>query len=78
MMNNEQKFLVSITAIAAIAIVLVAQLSVNYWKDHNAKIVQLIEQGTDPVAVMCAMQDDYGRNPVCLVLAAKENVNEPW
>ena len=76
MMSNDQKFWVLINAIAAIAIVFVAALATNYWKDHNAKIVQLIEQGTDPVAVMCAMQDDYGRNPVYLVLATKGVSND--
>jgi len=72
-MNDTSKFWIACNAIAGVTLVLVVVLSTSYWKDHNAKIVELIGSGTDPVAAMCAMQDDYGIMPVCLVLAAKKD-----
>ena len=72
-MNGEQKFWVFINSVICITIIAITSHVTDYWKDHNDKIVQLIEQGADPIAVMCAMQDDYGTNPVCLMLAAKTN-----
>lgn len=43
----------------------------DYWKDHNTKIVQLIKEGTPPVEAMCAMQNDYGKHPTCIIIATK-------
>ena len=71
-MNNESKFWISVSAIGGAVVVAVIFLATSYWKDHNAKIVEMVANGTDPVAAMCAMQDDYGKMPVCLVLAAKK------
>jgi len=70
-MNDESKFWISINAIIFTAIVFIVFFSTTYWKDHNAKIVEMVGSGTDPVAAMCAMQDDYGKMPVCIILATK-------
>ena len=70
-MSSENSFWLSCWGIVGTTLVLIVALSTNYWIDHNAKVVGLIESGVDPVAVMCAMQDDYGVHPTCLVLAAK-------
>lgn len=53
-------------------IVALVALSINYYKDHNSKIVELINQGVPAVEAICALQDDYGKNPTCLVIAAKQ------
>lgn len=71
-MNSDEKFWISLWAVISTAVVLVVLISTLYWRDHNAKIVEMVRNGTDPVAAMCAMQDDYGVMPVCLVLAAKK------
>lgn len=70
-MSDTSKFWIAVNAIAMVGFFSIVYLSTNYWKDHNTKIVQMISDGVDPVAAMCAMQDDYGTMPVCLVLAAK-------
>ena len=70
-MSNESKFWIVQWAIFCIAIIVVTLCTTIYWKDHNDKIVELIEKGVDPVAIMCAMQDDHGNHPTCIVLAAK-------
>lgn len=72
-MNNEGKFWVSISIVFSIAIVFVVYFSTGYWKDYNGKILTLIENGVNPVSAVCAMQNDYGENPTCIVLAAKKN-----
>ncbi len=69
---SENTLWVIVTTVISSAIVSSILIGTLYWKDHNAKIVQLIGDGVDPVAAMCAMQDDYGQMPVCIVLAAKK------
>ena len=70
-MNSESKFWLIFNATLLTAIVLVSYMTMSYWKDHNEKVVNMIKQGINPVAIMCAMQDSYGRHPTCVVLASK-------
>ncbi len=70
-MDSENKYWLGFFSIVGIVIISVLFISLSYWKDHNAKIVELIGEGVDPVAAMCAMQNSYGRMPVCIVLAVK-------
>ena len=74
-MDSEGKFWTTISALFIILLLGVTSLGTSYWVDHNTKIVHLIESGVDPVEVMCAMQDDYGNTPVCLILATKKASN---
>ena len=69
---NDNIFWVSVWTVLGVTILGLAFAIQSYWIDHNTKIVELIGQGVDPVAAMCAMQNDYGLHPVCLVLAAKK------
>ena len=43
----------------------------NYHSNANETIERLIKEGYDPVAVKCAIEDTYGNQPTCIVLAAK-------
>lgn len=72
-MSNENKFWILSSAIFSTAVVLITLISTMYWDNHNAKIVDLVKSGIDPVAAMCAMQDDYGKHPTCIVLAVKKD-----
>lgn len=69
-MSEEGKFWVWTNITVSLLVVVLSALTTSYWKDHNTKIASMVADGVDPVAVMCAMQDDYGNMPVCLVLAA--------
>lgn len=71
-MNNEQKFWIIQWAITGIIVLGVTGIGVSYWKDHNTKIVSLIEKGVPPVEVMCAMQGDHNDGPLCILVAAKK------
>ena len=73
-MDNESKFWLGFFAIIG-AVILGISFSISwYWSDHNAKVVQLISDGVDPVAAMRAMQDDYGNHPTCIILATKRDI----
>jgi len=72
-MSESRKFWLSINSILGVVILGVVFLGTSYLKDYNKKIVDMVGQGVDPVAVMCAMQDDYGNMPVCIVLASKKS-----
>ena len=73
-MSDNSKFWIAINFIICSAFVSIVYVSTQYWIDHNTKIVKMIADGEDPVSAMCAMQDDYGRNPTCIVLAAKSTL----
>lgn len=79
-MGNDNKFWLciwSILSTTVISIVIsIAFFSMSYWKDHNSKIESMVNNGINPVAAMCALQDDYGKNPVCIVLATKSKESE--
>jgi len=68
-MGEDSKFFIAVAAITGITILGVGLLFTSYWKDHNAKIAEMVASGVDPVAAMCAMQDDYGNHPTCIILA---------
>ena len=70
-MDSENKFWAIIWTLIATVILGIAFGIVSYWEHHNEIVAQLIAEGVNPVAVKCALQDDYGRMPVCLVLATK-------
>jgi hypothetical protein len=70
-MDKDQTFWVSLNSIFCITIVLVAFLTADYWDRHNQKIVDMIKSGVTPAGAMCAMQDDYGDHPTCIILATK-------
>jgi len=69
---NDKTFWATVWAVILMGAISTGYFTSHYWIDHNAKIVNLIENGVDPIAAMCAMQNDYGNLPVCLVLAAKK------
>jgi len=61
-----------ITFIIASCITANIGISLLYWNATNQKIVDMVKDGVDPVAAICAIQDDYGKMPVCIALAAKD------
>lgn len=71
--TNESKFWLLLWCIGALALVAIVGQSLDYWKDHNTKIVQLIKDGVSPVEALCALQDDYGEHPVCIITATKNH-----
>lgn len=71
-MSNDDKFWISISLITGLVIAIVTFLGLEYWKDHNATIVELVKSGASPVEAMCAMQNDYGTHPTCIIIATKQ------
>ena len=70
-MSSEGKFWIAVWFVVAFGVVSFTAVIADYWKDHNTKIVKMIEDGVDPVAAMCALQDDLGKHPTCVILATK-------
>ncbi len=65
------KFWLGINFIIVAGICCITAMSTNYWGDYNTKIVRMIADGVNPLEAVCAMQNDYGKSPTCIVLAAK-------
>ena len=71
-MNNDTKLAIAVGMMASAIIITFILANMTYWINHNGKIVALIENGVSPIEAQCALQDDYGKNPTCLVLAARK------
>lgn len=73
-MDNESKFWILINAIVAAA-VSVLILSITAYSMHkNSKLSEIIRGGTNPIAANCALNDDYGKAPSCVIIARKAEV----
>ncbi len=71
-LTPESKFWITIFALISVIVVTLTLSITAYWTHHNAQIVKLVVSGTPAVEAMCALQNDYGRMPVCLVIATKQ------
>ena len=71
-MSDESKFWLGITGILSAAVVLIVFAGTIYWNNQSKIIAEMVKNGASPIAAMCATQDDYGKNPTCIVLATKE------
>ena len=75
-MDKDGIFWAIIMALFSTIITVILIGSFDYWKHHNRLIANMVNDGINPVAAMCAMQDDYGNNPVCVILATQSNMCE--
>jgi len=71
-MNNEGKFWVATWAVCGVVFLGFFLIVSGYYMDKNAKITEMVKSGVSPVEAVCALSDDYGNNPTCVVLAAKK------
>lgn len=71
-MHSSDKLLAIFSLLATLIILGSVAFSTNYYKHQNTKIVELIKAGVSPVAAMCAVQDDLGNHPTCVILAAEQ------
>ena len=52
---------------------MIVAIGSSYWKDYNTQLVSMIvDNGVSPIEATCALQDDYGNNPSCIILAIEE------
>lgn len=70
-MTDNQLWTSIMVIIGLVAVALMGAFT-GYYKHQNEVIAAMVKDGVDPVAAKCALQDDYGRNPTCLVLAARK------
>lgn len=68
----DNKFWLFTSLIFSLLFIAILYISTDYWKNHNTKIVTLIQEGVSPTEAMCALQDDYGTHPVCVIHATKQ------
>ena len=70
-MDDEGKFWLGTTAIVAITLITIVCSALRYNDNRDAYIADMVASGADPQKVVCAMHDDYGKNPTCIILATK-------
>jgi hypothetical protein len=71
-LSNQSKFWLGANLIVCTAVVCIIWVISSYYKDLNAQVASMVNAGADPIAVSCALQDSYGNNPVCVVIASKK------
>ena len=52
---------------AFVLIALMVTLS-GYSANHKSQIVELVKQGSSPIAASCALDDSRGNNPSCIII----------
>jgi hypothetical protein len=73
-MDSDQKFWAIFTAIIG-AVVTALILTVASVTKHNDKIIlEMVEEGADPLAASCAITNTQGNSPTCIAIAARTNV----
>lgn len=68
-MNSDDKFWLSLWVIAGVIVISVELVVCSYYKDKNAQIVDAIKFGSDPIEVVCAMDNQGGYSQICTILA---------
>jgi hypothetical protein len=66
-MNTEQKFWLVVILCITLIIVTVSVVTAFYWTKRNILITDMVKNGTDPVGAICALENDYGQHPTCIV-----------
>jgi len=67
-MDNNQLIFSGLAIILILGIVINASI---FWAHKNVLVTEMVLSGISPIAANCAMEDPYGRNPTCIVLAAQ-------
>lgn len=44
----------------------------DYSKDYNAKVVEMVKAGADPIAIQCALRTSHNTQAKCIILATKK------
>jgi hypothetical protein len=70
------KFWLFVWVIIGITFLGTVYLTTNYWNNYNTKVVNLIAESKDPLGSICALQDDYGNHPTCIILATKRKYGD--
>lgn len=70
-MSDDNRFWLGVNFIVCSAICTIVFVSTNYYKDYNTKVVAMLKDGVNPVAIQCATNDRRGDNPTCILLSTK-------
>ena len=68
---KENQFWIAFNVIWAVVIAVFIIAIFIYFQRENELITEMVKAGVDPIEVKCALDDDLGKHPVCVVLAAK-------
>ena len=68
---NENNFWATLWAIIATVIITITISISSYYKHADGLIAEMVLAGANPVAASCALNDSYGKNPVCVIYSVK-------
>lgn len=70
-MNGGEKLgAVVVVCISVVIIVLIMGIR-SYWLERHGIILQMVQEGADPVAAHCAIEDVMGNDPTCIIYIQK-------
>ena len=70
-MSNDMKFWLGFSTLVALIVVTLIIATTMYYRHQNEIMAEMVANGADPLRASCAMQDTYGKNPLCMVLASE-------
>ena len=76
-MDSESKFLLGLVGVISTTITVIVVSSGFYYTRQNQIVADMVKGGASPIAAMCAVQEDYGTNPSCIVYATRDVVRKP-
>ena len=57
--------------VAGVLVVLILSITVYHSNKVN-KMAEMVGAGVSPLEASCALEDAYGKQPLCIILATKE------
>ncbi len=70
---DNNKFLICVIAMGLTTISIMAICIAIYNIKENSAIVDMVKNGSPPIEAMCAIKDNFGDNPNCIIFSSKKN-----
>lgn len=69
---SDNAFWLFVWSIVAVVVMVIANLTNSYYEKRNEIIKSLIESGVPAIEVQCALEDDFNKEPKCILLASRK------
>jgi len=69
---NENNFWLGAFSIIAFTIITSVFLATNFYLERNRIVAEMVKTGVSPIAALCAVNDDYGKYPTCIIYVTRE------
>ena len=72
-MESEDKFWFGVCSLVLTGVITISLCTMSYWKHYTTEVGKMLASGVSPLEVVCALQDEIGNNPTCIIMATNAN-----